>query len=112
MYVAPALPPGNVRVENADTIGSVIVEWDPLSEEATNGVLQGYIVHYREENYYHYVHYYHYYEYLGKNVNTTSAETKVVLRNLDAGKTYEISVAAFTRYMGPRSEWQRIVVGK
>ena len=113
-YLAPTLAPQNVRVRNADTSGSIIVEWDPPSEESTNGPLRGYTVYYRdqfttgEQNYY----YYYRYEYLGHSINTSASTTTVVLRNLDGGKKYEIAVAAFNLYLGPRSGWQRFIVGK
>ena len=109
MHLAPALAPENVRVRNADTSGSIIVEWDPPSEESTNGPLRGYTVYYREQNYYSY---HPDYRYLGQSINTSASTTTVVLRNLDSGKKYDISVAAFNLYLGPRSEWQRFIVGK
>lgn len=107
-HLAPALAPENVRVRNADTSGSILVKWDPPSKESTNGPLRGYTVYYREQNYY----YHHDYRYLGQSINTSASTTTVVLRKLDGGKKYEISVAAFNLYMGPRSEWQRFIVGK
>ena len=110
-YLAPAIAPENVRVRNADTSGSIIVEWDPPSEQSTNGPLRGYTVYYREQNYYGY-HYYYRYEYLGHSINTSASTTTVVLGNLDGGKKYEIAVAAFNLYLGPRSGWQRFIVGK
>ena len=112
LHLAPGLSPENVRVKNADTPGSIIIEWDALSEEVTNGLLRGYTVYYRDKNYYVPYHYHYYHEYLGQSVNTSSSITKVILKNLDSGKEYEVSVAGFTLFMGPRSEWQQIIVGK
>ena len=109
-HLAPALAPESVRVRNADTSGSIIVKWDPPSEESTNGPLRGYTVYYREQYYYYYYH--HDEPYLEQSINTSASTTTVVLKNLDGGKKYEISVAAFNLYMGPRSEWQRFIVGK
>ncbi|XP_067024678.1 uncharacterized protein [Acropora muricata] len=104
---APALAPESVRVRNADTSGSIIVKWDPPSEESTNGPLRGYTVYYREQYYY----YHHDDRYLGQSTNTSASTRTIVLRNLDGGKKYEISVAAFNLYLGSRSEWQRFIVG-
>ena len=88
-----------------------MVEWEPLSKGSTNGPLRGYTVYYRKQNYYRYYHDYRY-EYLGQSINTSASTTTVVLRNLDGGKKYEISVAAFNLYLGPRSRWQWFIVGK
>ena len=91
---------------------SIVVRWDPLTEQYANGYLRGYRVYCREQNYHHRPDYDHRHEYLGKSINTSSSDTQVVIRNLDGGKIYEISVAAFTVRLGPHSEWQWIMVGK
>ena len=110
---APIEGPGNVIVKQSIFDGhSIVVRWDPLDEKYTIGHLEGYTVYYREQNYHHRPDYDHRYEYLGKSINTSSSDTQVVIRNLDGGKMYEISIAAFTVHLGPRSEWRWIMVGK
>lgn len=111
LHLAPNQAPANVRLEHADSRG-IRVRWDPLSEESSNGQLRGYTVCIRRQNYHEEPDYDHRYEYLGRCFNTTSSETEVVLTDLDGGREYEISVAAFTAHLGPRSDWNEIIFGK
>lgn len=102
-WLAPETAPENVNVEHL-THDSVLVTWDRLSEE-----LSGYTVYVR--------HYKHEYEWhddgeLGRSINVSSSESHVVLNNLEGGRRYQVSVAAFTVAWGPRSDWETFMVGK
>lgn len=85
------------------------VTWDPLPEEFTNGQLFEYIIFLR-----FYKHEYEWHDYgeLGRNVSVSSSETQVILDDLDGGRRYQVSVAAFTVDVGPKSNWITFMVGK
>ncbi len=103
---APSGAPTNVRVRNFQFNG-VLVLWDAVKPEDTNGQIQGYTIYYREYKYY-------YYYYSEESVNVTDPNVlQVVLSGLDAGGKYQIAVTAFTSAgEGPRSPWLSITVGK
>lgn len=87
----------------------ILVIWDPLPDKYANGQLRGYLIYFRA--------YKREYEWhddgeLGQILNVSLSETHVVLSGLDGGRKYQISVAAFTVDVGPRSEWETILVGK
>lgn len=106
--LAPGIAPPNVRMQQLRH-NRLLVTWDSLPDNYANGDLRGYLVYYRE--------YKNQYEWspddgeLGESVNVSSSETQVVLNDLDGGRKYQISVAAFTVDVGPRSEWQAIIIG-
>jgi len=85
------------------------VTWDPLPDEFTNGQLFEYIIYVR-----FYRHEYEWYDdgELGRNVSVSSSETQVTLDDLDGGRRYQVSVAAFTVDVGPKSDWMTFMVGK
>lgn len=108
IHIAPGIAPPNVRLQSM-LHNHIRVIWDPLPGKFANGELRGYFVYIRE--------YKNHYEWsddgeLGTSINVSHSETQVVLDDLDGGRKYQISVAAFTVDVGPRSEWQTIVVGK
>ena len=88
---------------------SILVRWDPLPEEQSNGQLSGYKVYLR-------VYKDHYQWHgdgeLGQCINVSSSENHVVLSKLDGGRRYQVSVAAFTVEVGHRSDWETFLVGK
>lgn len=88
---------------------SILVAWDPLPEEDSNGQLRGYAVYLR---YYKQEYEWHDDGELGRMVNVSSSENHVVLNELDGGRRYQVSVAAFTVEVGPRSDWETFMVGK
>jgi len=104
---APGKAPPNVHMQSLKD-NSILVMWDPLPEKYVNGKLQGYLIFTRL--------YKHEYEWhddgeLGQILNVSLSETHVVLSGLDGGRRYQISVAAFTVDVGPRSEWETVMVG-
>ena len=85
----------------------ILVTWDPLPDEHSNGQLRGYTFYLRL--------YKHEYELhddgeLGRMVNVSSSDHHVILE-LDGGRKYQVSVAAFTVETGPRSDWETFMVG-
>ncbi|XP_020608539.1 MAM and fibronectin type III domain-containing protein 1-like [Orbicella faveolata] len=86
----------------------MLVSWDPLPDEFTNGQLIGYIIYLR-----FYKNEYEWYDdgELGRSVNVSSSETQVILDDLDGGRRYQVSVAAFTVDVGPKSNWETFMVG-
>lgn len=87
----------------------MLVTWDQLPDEFTNGQLLGYIIYLR-----FYKHEYQWYDdgELGRSVNVSSSESQVILDDLDGGGRYQVSVAAFTVDVGPKSNWMTFMVGK
>lgn len=102
-WLAPETAPENVNVEHL-THDSVLVTWDRLPEE-----LSGYTVYVR-----HYKDEYDWHDdgELGRSINVSSSESHVVLNNVEGGRRYQVSVAAFTVDWGPRSDWETFMVGK
>ena len=88
----------------------VLVLWDAVKPQYTNGRIQGYTVYYRD-----YIDYYYYY-YGHKEENVTINDPNVfqmVLRGLNGGSKYQTAVSAFTLVdEGPRSPWISFVVGE
>ena len=87
----------------------MLVTWDPLPDEFTNGQLLWYIIYLR-----FYKNEYEWYDdgELGRSINVSSSETYVILDNLDGGRRYQVSVAALTVDVGPKSNWETFMVGK
>ncbi|XP_068712588.1 uncharacterized protein [Montipora foliosa] len=107
---APSRAPTNVRVRNFQP-NEILVLWDAVKPQYTNGQIQGYTVHYRNYDYYYY--YYYYYGDNAKNVTINDPNVfQMVLRGLNGGRKYQIAVSAFTSVgEGPRSPWISFVVG-
>ena len=97
---APSVPPV-FNLHNLQSGNVILVVLKPIPEEHQHGVIKGYIVYYKER---------HHYE--ETKLNISSPLTQVTLFDLHSLKEYEIAVLAFTSKVGPRSEWQTIVVGK
>lgn len=106
MFLAPSGAPTNVRVENFQS-NQILVLWDVVRPQETNGQIQGYTVYYKEYKYY-------YYSYYAETVNITDPNIfQEVLSDLKAGRKYQIAVSAFTSVgAGPLSPWISITVGK
>ena len=87
----------------------MLVTWDQLPDEFANGQVLGYIIYLR-----FYKHEYQWYDdgELGRSVNVSSSETQAILDDLDGGRRYQVSVAAFTVDVGPKSNWMTFMVGK
>ena len=97
---APSVPPV-FHLQNLQSGNAILVVLKPIPKEHQHGIINGYIVYYKER--------YHYEE---TKLNISSSLTQVILFGLHPFKEYEIAVEAFTSKVGPRSEWQTIVVGK
>ena len=93
--LVPSRAPTNVRVRNRG-LHKLLVEWDPLPQQYTNGLLLGYRVYYKDT-----VHLYA----SNRTVNTSSPHiSHVVLDNIRTDQRYQISVAGFTsKGPGPKS---------
>ena len=87
----------------------ILVLWNAVKPQYTNGLIQGYIVYYRDTK-----DYYYYYEDHAGNVTITDPNVfQMVLRGLNTGSTYRIEVAGFTSVgEGPRSPWLSVVAGE
>ena len=87
----------------------MLVTWDPLPDEFTNGQLLGYIIYLR-----FYKNEYEWYDdgELGRSINVSSSETEAILDGLDGGRRYQVSVTAFSVDVGPKSNWKTFMVGK
>lgn len=86
----------------------MLVTWDSLPDEFSNGQLLGYRIYLR---FYKNEYEWHDDGELGQSVNVSSSENQVILNDLDGGRRYQISVAAFTVDVGPKSNWQTFMVG-
>ena len=99
-----------MRVVNLQP-NELLVLWDAVKPQYTNGQIRGYTVYYRD-----YKDYYYNYYYGDKAENVTIEDPNVfqmVLRGLNGGSKYQIAVAAFTSVgEGPRSPWISFVVGE
>ena len=102
MLSAPSGAPTNVRLRNYQ-LNEIVVLWDAVSSQDTNGKIKGYTVYYRE-----------YTDYYTESVNIADPSVnQAVLRGLNAGQKYQIAVAAFTSVGGgPWSPWLFVTVGK
>ena len=101
-----------MRVRNFQP-NEVLVLWDAVTPQHTNGRIQGYTVYYRDyKDYYYY--YYYYYGHKAENVTINDPNVfQMVLRGLNGGSKYQIGVAAFTSVgEGPQSPWISFVVGE
>ena len=99
-----------MRVRNFQP-NEILVLWDAVKPQYTNGQIQGYTVHYRNYDYYYY---YYYYGDHAKNVTINDPNVfQMVLHGLNGGSKYQIAVSAFTSVgEGPRSPWISLVVGE
>ncbi|XP_068757444.1 uncharacterized protein [Montipora capricornis] len=81
---APSRAPTNVRVRNFQP-NEILVLWDAVKPQYTNGQIQGYTVHYRD---YYYYYYYYYYGDHAKNVTINDPNVfQMVLRGLNGGSS-------------------------
>lgn len=108
LYSAPGKAPPNVHVQSLKD-NSILVMWDPLPEKYANVKLKGYMIFTRS---YKREYEWHDNGELGQILYVSLSDTHVILSGLDGGRRYQISVAAVTVDVGPRSEWTTIVVGK
>ena len=99
-----------MRVRNFQP-NEILVLWDAVKPQYTNGKIQGHIVYYRDSKDYYY---YYYYGDHAENVTITDPNVfQMVLRGLNGGSKYQVAVAAFTSVgEGPRSPWLSIVAGE
>ena len=87
----------------------ILVLWNAVKPQYTNGLIQGYIVYYRD----HKDYYYDYEDHAGNVTITDPNVFQMVLRGLNGGSKYQIAVAAFTLAgEGPRSSWISVVAGE
>jgi len=100
----PSSEPSNVILTGLK-FDEVMVQWGPIPQHSTNGILQGYRVYLYEYIYWYYS--------LTNTINTISASVhRVILRGLKAAHNYRVSVAAFTsKGAGPQSYWRYITTG-
>ena len=103
-FLAPTAAPSNVRVKRLNE-GRIIVLWDPVKKQFSNGRIQGYRVYYTENRYYWYSE---------TIINITDPNVhQTVLSGLSEGRRYQIAVAAYTSAgQGPRSPWFIITAGE
>lgn len=105
MYFAvPSRAPSNVRAASHG-LNELLIRWEPLPHQYTNGRLLGYKVYYKNTDYYYSSEI---------SVNTSNAdETQAVLGGVQTGSRYKISVVAFTsKGEGPRSPDLYLTKGK
>lgn len=98
--LAPSVPPV-FDLQNLPSGNAILVAWRPIPPERQHGVIAGYNLYYREKH-----------NHEERKLNTSSSVTRVTFFDLQPLKEYEIAIEAFTSKVGPRSEWQTIVVGK
>ena len=99
-----------MRVRNFQP-NEILVLWDAVKPQHTNGQIRGYTVFYRDYKYYYY---YYYYKDNAENITINGPNVfQMVLRGLNRGSKYQIAVAAFTSVgHGPKSPWISFVVGE
>ena len=100
LFSVPSKPPSNVKAVS-NTPSSITVSWDPIPRNGQNGIIQGYVVFYREQS----------------SSSWTKSDVKLdyslELTNLVTGKHYTVCVAGYTKVgRGVKSpQIQNIVVG-
>ena len=104
-FSAPTMAPPNLRVDSYHQ-NSIIVRFEPLPESQHGGVLQGYNVYYKREDYRHD------HNYQGEKVTIGPSETQAVIHGLEIMEEYYVWVSAFNSEEGPLSDPRSIVVGK
>ena len=82
-FVVPSSPPSNVRIINK-TLDLIRIAWDDVPINGSNGVIEGYIVFFREKI-----------RSLYKSIATS--QNNVTLFGLKAFTEYSIRVLAYTR---------------
>ena len=87
----------------------ILVLWDAVKPQQTNGQILGYTVFYRD-----YKYYYYYYKDNAENITINDPDVfQMVLRGLNGGSKYQIAVAAFNSVgHGPKSPWISFVVSE
>ena len=97
-----------MRVRNFQP-NEILVLWDAVKPQHTNGQIRGYTVFYRD-----YKYYYDHYKDNAENITINDPNVfQMVLRGLNGGSKYQIAVAAFTSVdHGPRSPWISFIVGE
>ena len=103
-FLALTAAPSNVRVKSLNE-GKIIVLWDPVKKQLSNGRIQGYRVYYSQISYYWYSE---------TIINITDPNVRqTVLSGLNEGRTYQVTVAAYTLAgQGPRSRRVIITAGE
>ena len=88
----------------------ILVLWNAVKPQYTNGLIQGYIIYYTDSKDY----YLYYFEDYAENVTITDPNVfQMVLRGLNGRREYHIAVAAFTSAgEGPPSPLISVVAGK
>ena len=100
LFSVPSRPPSNVKAVS-NTPSSITVSWDQIPGNGQNGVIQGYVVFYRDQS----------------SSSWTESDVKLdyslELTNLVTGKPYTVCVAGYTKVgRGVKSpEIRNIVVG-
>ena len=100
LFSVPSKPPSNVKAVS-NTPSSITISWDPIPTNGQNGIIQGYVVFYRDQS------------------SSSWAESDVKLdyslelTNLVTGKPYTVCVAGYTKVgRGVKSpQIRNIVVG-
>ena len=99
-----------MRVKNVQA-NKVLVLWDVVKPQDTNGQIRGYTIFYRD-----YMDYYYYYYHKDNAENITINDPnlfQMALSGLNGGSKYQIAVSAFTSVgQGPLSPWISFVVGE
>ncbi len=103
-FSVPSRAPNGVRVTSFDFKSDLLVEWDPLSQNYTNGKLLGYTIYFKEYNYYWSPN---------KSVDTSAHyPTRFMLKGLKPAHKYFVAVAAFTsKGVGPLSDFEYNITG-
>lgn len=90
--LVPGAPPVNVSATNSSTL-AIKINWGPIGVELRNGIILGYRIMVGMLN-----------STLEHTFTASSNQTELLIKNLDKGRTYRISVAGFTSVgNGPQS---------
>ena len=84
----PSLAPLDIRAYNTSST-SLLVAWEPLSDNHVNGILLGYKVAYKKQV-----------DIYASKQSTNTTFNYTVIRGLEKFTAYEVNVFAFTR-VGP-----------